>query len=346
MTSIALIFPHTRLIAALTPLTLIFRLALLRPLADASGCSLPDCPCQAIDPPPLGDNLPRFMSLVADITAKGAAEGMSRLLLESKVQRRFDDDENSRRLAVSIMAAHNTEGNKTGAPPDVLLWDERLLLTLAEFLDDQEIGMNNKWQQLDDHYRQMLAGLHGDGDPALPPDPIMDSDWQVKPPLTQHLTARLKAWSRLYFASSDKPIAPIAIWACLQEVAEELFEMRAAGSGLSGGQAPLKLGEIALPSRLDGNGGDGQERAGLSEMAERLAEVLDIDNPAQDDFQAFSDAWRQKLDQYFPTTSHAGTSHGRLDFYDLGNLPAGKVLGGQGQLAASGRFLVVWQAAG
>ena len=384
MTSIALVFPHTRLAPALAPLTLIFRPALLRPLADASGCSLPDYPCQAIDPPPLGEHLPRFMSLVADITAKGAAEGMSRLLLEAKGRGKEDEDETSRRLAAKIMTAHSGHTNdgatasgmaasgvtaNGGARPDDLLWDERLLLTLAEFSDDEEAGLNEKWQQLDGRYRQILAGLHGlpdqaadDDEPISPPAAVLPA---AVPPSTQtmaggyprtpRLTARLKAWSRLYCLSDAKPIA---VWACLEEVADELFEMRTAGSGLVSGQTRVELGEIVLPSCLnlpeqtDGNKGDshdlvGQDRAGLAEMAGRLATLLGQEKPRPDDFKEFSAAWQQKLDQCFPKasqeTSHAGASRGRLRFYDLGDLPAGKVSGCQGELAASGRFLAVWR---
>ena len=336
MISIALIFPHTRLAAALAPLTLIFRPALLRPVADGSGCSLPDYPCQAIDPPPLGEDTPRFMSLINDITAKGAAEGMSRLLLEAKAQRRFDEDENSRRLAANIVTTHSAQGSGGALRPDDLLWNERLLLTLAEFVDDEEAGINDKWRQLDDHYYQTLAGLRG-GDDSVAPVAAMQPPGQAMADeyrLTQHMTARLKAWSRLYFASDAKPIA---VWACLKEAADELFEARAAGSGLAGGEAAVQLGEIVLPSRLSGD----EDRAGLAEMAGRLTELLAKEPPAPDDFRVFSDTWRQKLDQYFPATGR-----GRLLFYDLGKLPAGKVLGGQGQLAASGRFLAVWQPGG
>lgn len=364
MTSIALIFPHTRLAATLAPLTLLFCPALLRPVADGSGCSLPDCPCQAIEPPSLGEHLPRFLSLVADITSRGAAEGMSRLLLEARAPRRFDDDETSRRLAVNIMATYSYSAQASdGATADGavrsddLLWDERLLLTLAEFLDDQETGINDQWRQLDDRYCRMLAGLRGDGgsvppSAVLPPAEVMEvmdddpSGRSARPPVTRHIAARLKAWSRLYGASDAKAIT---IWACLEEAADELFEMRAAKNGLGlplpdGGQAgqsgqAVELGEIALPSRLAGDGGgDGQNRAGLAEMAGRLAELLARDKPNPDDFQVFSKAWRQKLDEYFPKISH-----GRLRFYDLGNLPAGKVLGAQGELAAAGRILAVWQ---
>ncbi|MDR0478015.1 MAG: hypothetical protein LBH14_08820 [Desulfobulbaceae bacterium] len=338
MTSIALVFPHTRLAAALAPLTLIFRPALLRPVADANGCSLPACPCQAIDPPPLGEHLPRFMSLIADITAKGAAEGMSRLLLEAKGHRPFDDDETSRRLAANIMAAHGPQSNESLARFDDLLWNERLLLTLAEFADDEEAGINDKWRQLDGRYHQVLAGLHGDDEPVSPdaamPPPAMDDSPRLA---SQYMVARLKAWSRLYFVSDAKPVA---VWACLEEAAEEVFEMRTA----KGGETAVALGEIALSSCLSENEGRaGQDHAGLAEMAGRLGELLAKEQPVPDDLRAFGDAWRQKLDQCFPATSQAGSNHGRLRFYDLGNLPLGAVLGGQGQLAASGRFLAVWQ---
>ena len=327
MTSIidALVFPHTRLNTALMPLTLVFRPALLRPVEDASGCSLPAGPCQAILPPPLGNHLPRFESLVADITAKGEAEAMSRLLLGGKSQAgRYGEDETSRHLAKSIMAAHGGMATDGAAQADDLLWNERLLLTLAEFLDDEEAGVNEGWQRLDDRYRRTLAELRGDDDPALPPPrQIMAAG--------PHLAARLKAWSRLYFAS-DAP--PMPLWACLEAVADELFELRTTRSGDSA--AAVLLGEIALPSRLDEK--DGDRLTEFAELAAQLAELLANINDQPGDFPAFADAWRQKLDASFP-----GGGRGRLRFYDLGALPAGTALGGRKRLASSGRILAVWR---
>jgi|GEM_PF-3645049 len=321
----ALVFPHTRLSTALMPLTMVFRPALLRPVEDASGCSLPAGPCQAILPPPLGSHLPRFESLVADITAKGAAEAMGRLLLGAKAQTGgFGEDETSRRLAKSIMAAHGGMATDGAAQADDLLWNERLLLALAEFLDDEEAGVNEGWQRLDDRYRRTLAELRGDDDQALPPPrQVMDAG--------PHLAARLKAWSRLYFASDAQPMP---LWVCLEAVADELFELRTARNGGSG--AAVLLGEIALPLRLDEK--DGAKLTGLAEPVAQLAKLLANINDQLGDFPAFTDVWRQKLDESFP-----GGGRGRLRFYDLGALPAGAALGGRKGLASSGRMLAVWR---
>jgi hypothetical protein len=326
----ALVFPHTRLSAVFAPLTLVFRPAILSPSegGQACGCSPPDCPCQVIQPPPLGSDLPRFQSLVADITEKGAAEGMSRLLLDARAQEagRYFEAESSRKLAASI-----NEAAKSGAArhEEDLLWNERLLLALAEFADNEEAGVNESWQQLDGRYRQMLAGLRGDDEPALPPPaPIADGG----PRLTQYIGARLKAWSRLYFASNTKPMP---VWLCLEAAADEIFEMRTARIGNSG-TAVVELGEIALPSRLDAE--NRAKLAGLTELTGRLAELLANGNNQPGDFPAFADTWQQRLDELSP-----GGNRGFLRFYDLGAMPAGAALGGAGEVAASGRILAVWR---
>ena len=273
----------------------------------------------------MAGELPRFQSLVADITQKGAAEGMGRLLLDARAQEagRYHEAESSRKLAASIMAGHSGQATADRRQDD-LLWNERLLLTLAEFLDDEEAGVNASWQQLDGRYRQMLAGLRGDDEAALPPPYIMDGG----PRLAQYIKARLKAWSRLYFASKTPPLP---VWACLEAAADEIFEMRTARIG----GAAAALGEIALPSRLDEEGR--AKLAGLTELAGQLATLLAGQHPAVD-FPAFADAWRQRLDASCP-----GGNRGCLRFYDLGMLPVGAVLGGQGELAASGRLLAVWR---
>jgi len=329
----ALVVPHTRLGAAFAPLTLVFRPAILSASEDQQncGCSPPDCPCQVIQPPPLGVHLPRFQSLVADITKKGAAEGMSRLLLDARAQEtgRYPEAESSRKLAASISKAPNS-ADSAAQRQDDLLWNERLLLTLAAFLDDEETGIDESWQQLDGRYRQMLAGLRGNDEPVLPPPaPVTGGS----PRLTQYIGARLKAWSRLYFASQAPPMP---IWVCFQAAADEIFELRTARIGTGGGAA-VELGEIALPLGLN-NEGNRAARADLAELAGRLAKLLANGNNQPGDFPAFADAWRQKLDQLFP-----GVSRSRLRFYDLGLMPAGAALGGAGELAASGRILAVWR---
>jgi len=253
---------------------------------------------------------------------------MGRLLLDARAQEagRYPEAENSRKLAASI----NEAKSDTGRQEDDVLWNERLLLALAEFADDEEAKVNESWQQLDGRYRQMLAGLRGDDEPALPP-PAQIPDGGPRP--AQYLGARLKAWSRLYFASKAKPMP---VWLCLEAAADEIFEMRTARIGTSVGAAAVELGAIALPSRLDEK--DRVKLAELLEPAGRLAELLANDQRQPSDFLAFAETWRHRLDEFSP-----GTSRGRLRFYDLGAFPTGALLGGQGELAASGRILAVWR---
>jgi hypothetical protein len=324
----ALIFPHTRLTTVWAPLTLIFRPAILSPNEDGQscGCSLPDSPCQVILPPPLGDDLPRFKSLVDDITKKGMAESMSRLLLDarSQVAGRQAEDENSRRLAAEINEVKSASDGVARRQND-LLWDERLFLSLAAFLDEEDAGINEGWRQIDGNYQRMLAGLRGDETP-LPQVKAYD-------PANLRMAARLKAWSRLYFAGQAPPMV---VWACLQAAADELFELRTA----KGGEAAVKLGEITLPLLPSGNAAQ-TAWAELTGLSEKLAVLLEKDRPTPEDFQVFGDEWRQKLEQLAGTFIANG--HGSLAFYDLAPLSAGAVLGGQGEIASSGRILAVWQ---
>jgi hypothetical protein len=119
-------------------------------------------------------------------------------------------------------------------------------------------------------------------------------------------------------------------------VAGELLELRTARIGTDG--AAVLLGEIALPSRWHEK--DRAKLTELTELAGQLAQLLANINHQPGDFPAFADTWRQKLDESFPSDGR-----GRLRFYDLGACPAGTALGGQRELASSGRILAVWRPA-
>ncbi|MDR3088628.1 MAG: hypothetical protein LBU39_02285 [Desulfobulbaceae bacterium] len=337
----ALVFPQTRLDATFTPTTLIIRPSLLRPTEERpagpaggseGGCIPPDCPCQAIQPPPLGEHLPRFLSLVADITQKGAAEGMSRLLLEARgYSGRLAEDENSRHLASRIGAT--AQPTQTEAD---LLWDERLFLTLAEFCDQEEAAMDERLRQLDGSYRQLLAGLRGDDAPptaTAPPE---------RGPL--RIAARLKAWIRLYRAVAVVPPAPI--WLCLGATADEVFEMRAAKTtclpcGGSQGQAALVLGELALPLLAADELPTGRaaltDNRILADARSLLAALPANADDARQAFQNLADAWRRFVDERF-----GQRPRGRLCFYDMGDLPLATLFGCQGD-AKAGRIVAVWR---
>lgn len=188
-------------------------------------------------PVPLGDDLERFNRTLKDISVNlnDYGERLRALSLVSlSPGRNLDKDELSAGALVTALS-REAEGKRDHLVKE-RLWRARLVLQLAEDLEQKEEETNRSLEQIEDLEQRLFASLQG-----LEENPIARSDSRRSPgPLM--LEQRLRAWAELYIVD-QRPDRPWLLSTGRPEAAAPLF---AAYEKLFQ-QEPLLLFSIMLP---------------------------------------------------------------------------------------------------
>jgi hypothetical protein len=282
--------------------------------------------CQAHTPCPLGDSRGRFLHLIADIKNRrdDYAAQLSSLTMAAMSAPRPQEDDTTQTIISSLLGTQAGKGEQE--KEDAIrhaLWQARLVLKIAEILDQEEEDIARQFSQLDDRETDLFRHLHGEeaADPEEEEDPLrelLEMRDKTSQPSSAVIKNRFRAWKQLYVAG-ELPEWPI--WtthmAAAADIILDLYE------SAQGRPAP-EIGRFALPA---GVGQDRQEaiehiasfRAGnmdlLSRMAADLAAVL-ADKPdetaAEERFPAVGSAvcreWNETLDNHFPAGQFGRTT--------------------------------------
>lgn len=274
--------------------------------------------CQAHTPCPLGDSRDRFLRLIADIRDRrdDYAAQLSSLTMAAMSAPRPQEDDTTQTIISSLLGtrAGKEEQEKEDAVSH-LLWQARLVLKIAEILDQEEEEIARQYSQLGDRETALFRHLHGEdaADPEEEEDPLREL-LEIRDKTSQPSSAvsknRFRAWKQLYLAG-DLPEWPI--WtthmAAAADLILDLYE------NAQGGPA-LEIGRFVLPAGVGLYQQEAIERiasfrAGnadlLSRMAADLAAVLadkQDETAAGERFPAAGSTvcreWHEALDSHFP----------------------------------------------
>jgi hypothetical protein len=209
----ALIFPETTVSPSDTAKFLLFFDALAFYLATEPEETEPTTSgllaelCKGYAPAPLGADLPRFSRLLREMETARSDE-LTRLFAAAGAPVTSgpagDRDETS---AAGIYGAlHQDEAAKNSLRQKERLWQARLVLKLAELLDNREAEVRAGLARIASAEQNMLTSLGEDETPAASgPKQFSPKPADVLVPL------RLKAWAALHLADTARPGFPVLL---------------------------------------------------------------------------------------------------------------------------------------
>jgi hypothetical protein len=344
-----LFFPDTQLAARhQLPLLLFFdSLHLLQPVENEKGGN-PALPasdsfmekgfCQVHTPAPLGEDLDRFLHLVNDIKNRkdSYAAQLSNLTLAS-----FSEDKNSgdsKQTILTSILGHQA----TDVKDKEQLWKARLVLKIAEILDQEEEDLIMHLAGIDSREIEMFRELQGELEEVDSQDPfaeILELKKKVSQPRPQMIRNRFRAWNTLL--QSNPPNNAFLLWTTNRgEAADLVFTQYEKKTD----REPLMLLQLALPKNFSG-----EVEESLAEVEAARAELLDLKGEMNEALSALARSgeivladpsillakaaeWEERfaqiIDARFPAKSYGRS---RLSFYLLANLPLSQIFDGRPQ---------------
>ena len=281
--------------------------------------------CQVHTPSKLGSDRDRFLHLIHDIRNKKDAyvEQLSYLTLASLSAPASRGDNSKQAILSSLLHGMEEDGGIQDEQTRLALWQARLVLKIAEILDQEEEELALQLANIDDNeialFRSLLGEIRESGDEdVIEDDPfleLLELKQKMNQPRPGMIRNRLRAWNRLYL-SGPLPVQPLLWTTRRQEAADILLEQYEKESG----QAPLSLLQIDLPVRFSPEDtGVIQEieqfRTGmqshLQELAETLGKLVLMELPVIGDpaslvpqAQAWQETWNSRLESSFPASQY------------------------------------------
>jgi len=277
--------------------------------------------CQVHTPSRLGTDRDRFLHLVNDIKSRkdNYVEQLSYLSIASLSEQPRQGDPSKQTIISSLLQGMDQGDDAHDEQERLALWQARLVLSIAEILDQEEEELARQLAAIDDQEIALFRSLQGEikesGDEnESPEDPfqeLLELRQKLNQPRPGMIKNRLRAWSRLYLSG---PLPDLVLWTtCRQEAADILLEQYEQECG----QAPLPLLQLELPAMFNNDLATEAERiqqfkAETQSLAHALAEALerlvtseraDKGNPALllPQAEEWREAWNATLESFFPS---------------------------------------------
>ena len=282
--------------------------------------------CQVHTPSRLGRDRDRFLHLLHDIKTRkdNYVEQLSYLSLASLSAPASRGDGSKQTIISSLLRGMEQDADAANEQERLALWQARLVLSIAEVLDQEEEELALQLATIDDQeialFRRLQGEIResGDEEVAEEEDPfieLLELKQKMNQPRPGMIKNRLRAWSRLFVSG---PLPTFRLWTTRrQEAADILLEQYERESG----RAPIALLQIDLPDRISREGNEVSReveqfrtrmQAQLQEMAEALdklvtTEIKDATVPALllPQAEAWQEAWNAGLESSFPAI-HSG----------------------------------------
>ena len=285
--------------------------------------------CQEHTPSRLGADRDRFLHLIHDIRTKKDAyvEQLSYLTLASLSVPVTRGDNSKQMILSSLLRGMEQQDTDARDEQERLdLWQARLVLKIAEILDQEEKELALQLTGIDDREIALFRGLQGEirvsgEEDVVEEDPfleLLELKQKMNQPRPGMIRNRLRAWNRLYL-SGPLPVQPWLWTTRRQEAADILLEQYEKESG----QAPLSLLQIELPARFSKENTEvireveqfrTEMQPHLQEMAEALGKLvmkenLNVTDPAAllPLAEAWKEAWSSSLESSFPARQYGRT---------------------------------------
>lgn len=266
------------------------------------------------------------MRLLKDIRERrdDYAAQLSSLTLASLSARKSSIDDTPQGIVASLFGGRGKAAPEE-SDQDELLWQARMVLKIAELLDQEEEEVAVQMAMLDDQQEDLIKMLQGDledEDEESLLDELQQIRRQMSRPTASAVASRLKAWARLYLAGepTSRPL-----WLTHQtEAADILLEKYEKGTG----HPAAVLGKLALPANIGWARQEAMDRItafrkNSQPLLAELAEALQSGDPAT--FTECASSWSAALDAAFPA-AHFGRS--TLLFYRLDESSLARMVGG------------------
>lgn len=279
--------------------------------------------CQAHTPCPLGDNRKRFLHLIGDIKNRkdDYAAQLSSLTVAAMSAPHQKEDGTTQEIISSLLGSQGIKEQEEREEAIALaLWQARLVLKIAEILDQEEEEIAEQLALLDDREADLFRQLHGEDTENNDEEDILRELLELRDkinhPSASVIKNRFKAWKQL-FVAGDLPDWPI--WTTpFPEAADIILEQY---EGLQG-RPPLEIGQFALPASIGRDQQQALERITsfrnshadlLARIASDLASVVsmrqdeaEVHFPRED--AAASSEWIQVMDKHFPAETFGRTT--------------------------------------
>ncbi len=292
--------------------------------------------CRPHIPTPLGDNRDRFLRLISDIKEQRGSyvDQLNALIINATDAQKGDDAADLKHKIGTILL------EKLGADHEISeteldLWQDRLVLFLAEILDRREDDLQEDLSFFNEEEIAAFHSLHETTDNSA--GDLISEIEKIKTKLAGHRLGnnimRFKAWLRLL---KNRPVPRVKVWlASTRDSADQVFSRHeAAGNGCA-----VPVLKLALPAHIEASAQYVVQRVkAFHHKATRIHQGLVADFarmvttvPYLGDCQKsllpyktdWADLWAEMLDEYFPA-SHDGRIG--ITFYLLPNRPIARLL--------------------
>ncbi|MBU0944478.1 MAG: hypothetical protein KJ804_22470 [Proteobacteria bacterium] len=302
--------------------------------------------CQVHTPSPLGKDRDRFLGLIHDIRNRkdNYAEQLSSLTLANLSKKEASGEHNHLAIVANLLDG-KTLINKEAVEENQAekLWQARLVLALAEILDQEEAELASSLSDIDGEELALFQELKGEAEDETEEEEDLFAELlRIKAKMGQPrpgtMKRRFQAWKTLY---NSGPL-PENYWlwiTCEEEAADLLLSNYEAQSGRL--SAPLLL--LDLPEQLYLRQEDAikhieafQEegaalRASISEKLTAIIKLghLDLVDPVAllPDAGILARDWNELIDYHFPAERFGRR---KLDLQLLANVSLDRLLRGPG----------------
>jgi len=269
--------------------------------------------CQVHTPCPLSENRDRFVHLVADISSRkdDYAAQLSSLILAGTSSASVTDDDSERAIRSSLFTPDAEKGKVQQEDKAGKLWQDRLVLAIAEILDREEEEIARNLAMLDDDQADLFKELHGDIDELEEENPFAELsrlENNLGTANAGNMKKRCKAWKTL-FLEGDTRHCEIFLTTS-QDAGDFLLEAYEKRTN----QAGLLAATLALPGLIGWNSAEAyqavlnfrdQNSELLSRIHASLAELMDKTTCTEQAtgstaVTALTEQWNEQLETTFP----------------------------------------------
>ncbi len=205
--------------------------------------------CQAYTPAPLGADRDRFQRLVNDIEHRKddyAAQLTALTVAGLSASKRETGGEMRSEIISSLLKNHELQGDVVGYR-EMVLWQSRLVLAIAEILDREERVLLQELQYLDDKEITMFQELQGDSDEDG--EQLFNELEQIRSklqiPRPREIRTRFGAWLKLM---DCKSFAEPDLWlATSPDAGDEIFTRYEK----EGKKTAIPILKLTLPGKIE-----------------------------------------------------------------------------------------------
>lgn len=292
--------------------------------------------CHVHTPCPLGEHKNRFLHLVEDIRNRkdDYASQLSYLTLAAMSKSTGSANESEREIVSAIFTPSEIRDSQDSADSRTeKLWNSRLVLAMAEILDQEEEEIARGMAVLQDDETELFQSLHGSEEPEE------DSPFQELIKLEKNIGAadsrnernRTRAWQAIFQEANINDVELLLTTSQLSaNVLLEKFDKE-------NGSAPIQLNNFELPGLISWDEKTGFESVSsfvrnndelLNQISSVLQEIAEADSPSQDFINStmyfeLAEKWQNVLESSFPAQQYGRDT---VVIYILPGFPCSRLL--------------------